>query len=115
MQQLNLLWPQDGGEEAHDRGISIWSIETGNETGSNRVDTTHEDNWNRSRCRLSCECTGQGNGGDYRNLTANQIARQRRQTIVLTHRPAVLDRDALTLDVIRFAQALMEGGQPRSV
>ena len=36
----------------------------------------------------------------------NQFRRQRRQSLVLAMRPAVLDRDVLPLDIADFAQAL---------
>ena len=42
------------------------------------------------------------------HLTTNQIGRQRRQPLVLTFRPAVLDRHVLALDIAGVLQALAE-------
>jgi hypothetical protein len=38
--------------------------------------------------------------GDHGHATANQFGRQRRQLIVLTFRPTILDRHVLTRDVL---------------
>ena len=51
-----------------------------------------------------------GVGEDYVDLAADQIARQRRQTVVLAFRPAVFDRDVLTLDESGFTQAIAKRG-----
>ena len=48
--------------------------------------------------------------GNHGHLTTNQIGRQRRQSIVLALRPAILDRHVLTLDIAGFLQALAERG-----
>ena len=47
---------------------------------------------------------------DHRHLAADQIGRQRRQSIVLTFRPAIFDRDVLALDIAGLLQALAERG-----
>ena len=47
---------------------------------------------------------------DHGHLTADQIGRQRRQSIVLALGPAVFDRDVLALDIAGFVQALPERG-----
>ena len=46
---------------------------------------------------------------DYGHLAANQIGRQRRQSVVLTRRGAVFDRHALARDVAHFIEALPAG------
>ena len=45
---------------------------------------------------------------DHGHLTADQIGRQCRQSIILTLRPAIFDRHILALDIAGFAQALAE-------
>jgi hypothetical protein len=45
-----------------------------------------------------------------RRLSANEISRQRRQTIVLIPRIAIFERDVLALDVAGFAQPLLNRG-----
>ena len=47
--------------------------------------------------------------------TMNQFRRQRRQSLVLAMRPAVLDRDVLPLDIAGFAQALAKRLQKPAV
>ena len=52
-----------------------------------------------------------------RDLTANQIRRQRRQSIVLTLGPTKFDRDVLALDVAGLVQTVAKRGnvgRPRS-
>ena len=46
---------------------------------------------------------------DHLHLTTNQIGRQRRQTFVLSFRPAILDGNVSILDIADFTQALVEG------
>ena len=69
-----------------------------------RVDRYLEDDRNRRGRRLCRQrrrsAAGRGNHG---HLTANQIGRQRRQSIVLAVRPAIFDRDVLALDIAGFA------------
>jgi hypothetical protein len=43
----------------------------------------------------------------------NQIGRERRQSVILAFRPAVLDCHVLTLDVAGFLQTLAERGDER--
>src|SRR5262245_56418786 len=64
------------------------------------------------------DCTGRPHGderrivasgrGDHGHLTSNEIGRERRQPIQLSLRPAIFDRDVLTLDVTDFVQATAE-------
>jgi len=49
--------------------------------------------------------------GDHGHATANQFGRQRRQLIVLTFRPTILDRHVLTFDVASVSEAFAEGGR----
>src|SRR5215470_14928447 len=48
---------------------------------------------------------------DHRHLTAHQIGCEVGQSFLLVLRPAILDRDILTLDVPGFINALPECGQ----
>jgi hypothetical protein len=47
---------------------------------------------------------------DYGHATTDQIGHERRQTIVLTAEPVVLDDDVLTLHVAHFAEASTKRG-----
>ena len=65
-------------------------------TGSS---VTLKDDGDRRGCRLGRERAGGTAGrGDHGHLTANQIGRQRRQSIQLIVGPAVFDRYVLALD-----------------
>jgi hypothetical protein len=44
-------------------------------------------------------------GRDHGDLTADQISRQRRQPVIVTLGPAILDRHVLPLDVAGFLEA----------
>jgi hypothetical protein len=48
--------------------------------------------------------------GDHGYLTLNEIGRERRQAIQSSLRPAIFDRDVLTLDVTCLVQATAERG-----
>ena len=76
-----------------------------------RVAADGEDNRNGCGRRLGGKCRGSAPGcDDHVHLPANQIGRQRRQSIILTLGPAVLDRHVAALDIAGFAQALAECG-----
>src|SRR5262249_44133260 len=71
------------------------------------IEAGDEDDGN---CRRRCPC-GQRRGAirrDHVDLTADQVGCQRRQTIVLTLRPAILDCDVLSFKVAGAFQALAE-------
>jgi hypothetical protein len=52
-----------------------------------------------------------GGRGDYGHLPANQVGRQLRQSIGLILRPAIYDRDILTLNVAGVFQATVKSLQ----
>src|SRR6516225_2393907 len=76
-----------------------------------RIARCREDDGYRGGCRFGSErcrmATGCGNHG---HLSANQIGRQCRQSIVLVLRPAILDRDVVAFDIANFVQPLTEPG-----
>ena len=57
---------------------------------------------------FAASAAGGAGRGNHGHLTANQIGRQRRQSIVLVLRPAIFDRHVPALDIAGFAQALAE-------
>src|SRR5215831_16292016 len=64
----------------------------------------------RSENREAGHQPGRCRGGDQHGDTlANEVARQRRQPIVLTLREAVFDRDVLSFDVAQLSQAFADG------
>ena len=76
-----------------------------------RIAADREDDRDRRGRGLGRERRGIATGA---TITAtwrsNQIGRQRRQSIVVTFRPAVFDRHVLALDEAGFVQALAERG-----
>ena len=109
VQKLEPLCCQFGREDRYAGEIAPWPVETGNVAKLNRISSEQENNGNRAGCSLGghrrlAVC---GNHGD---LTANQIGRQCRQTIVVTLGPAVFDRHVPTLDIAGFCQALPKRG-----
>ena len=78
-------------------------------TGSSR---DHEDDGDRRGRRLGRERRrGTSGRGDHGDLPANQIGRQRRQSIQLILGPAVFDRHVLALDIAGVLQALAKSAQ----
>src|SRR5262245_30237404 len=95
----------------HPGDIALGSIEAGDETDFDRVAAGHKhDRSRRGRCLRGLSCGIAAGRDDDVHPTANQIGRQRRQSMVLTLRPAVLDRYIPTLDKGCFVKASMERG-----
>ena len=65
---------------------------------------------NRRGRRLCCHRRRICAGDDHCHLLANQVGRQRRQSVVLAVRPAIFDRQVSTLDKPGFNQAPTESG-----
>jgi hypothetical protein len=80
-------------------------------TIGDRVDSAREDNRNRRGRRLRGQCRSTRRREDHGRLTANEIGRQCRQSIVLAVRPAVFDGYVPALDKAGFAQALVKREQ----
>src|SRR5262249_11243635 len=77
-----------------------------------RVFTDEEDYGDRRGCRLGRErSVGTTRHRDDGDASANQLVRQRRQSIHLIVGPAILDRDVLTFYKASFLQALAEPPQ----
>src|SRR5215472_6377868 len=89
--------------------VAAWPVEAGDEAELDRVVAGTEDDRNGRGCcfgserRLRAPC-----GGDDGDVTVNQIGRERRQSVVLTFRPAILDRYVLTFGEPALPEALME-------
>ena len=75
-----------------------------------RVATHLKDNRDRRSRRFRRERDRSAAGrGQYGYLPADEIGRERRQSIVLAFRPSILDRDIATLDISAFGQTFLEG------
>jgi hypothetical protein len=75
---------------------------------STGVTTGHEDDRNCRGRRFCRECRDIGERDDNGHLTANQIAYQYRQTMVLIFCPAIIDRHVTAFGIASFAEALVE-------
>ena len=83
--------------------------EAGDKTEPDRVFSDDENDGDRRGRSLGREGrSGTAGRSDHGDLTANQVGRQRRQSIQLIVGPAILDRDVLALDEAGLLQALAE-------
>src|SRR5262249_15708292 len=94
------------------RGISAWPSKTGDKTEFDRILGDVELNWNRCCRSLSRDCGMNGACDDHRHLTAHQLRRHLRQSIILTLGPQVCDRHIPPLLVAGFGQTLAEYRYP---
>src|ERR1700730_9817728 len=89
----------------HTSDIAFRPAQAGDDAKSDRVVAHHEDDWDRRCRRLGRECRNSAAARDndgYR--TASQVCRQCRESIILTPRPSILNRDVAPLDVADFAE-----------
>src|SRR5207248_11070962 len=92
--------------------IAARSTEAGDEAGLERICAPHKDNRNARGRSLRRLGGGVAPGRDnHAYLAANEIGRQRRQAIILTLRPAMLDRHVAAIAIASFVETLMEGGK----
>src|SRR5262249_20209732 len=109
-QKLRGLRYQFRVQKAHAGNVATRPIEAGNETQSNGVADRRKNDGNRrsrflgrkGRRRAACR-------KEHRHSQVNEFSRQRRQSIIVTFRPAKRDRQILTFDKPRFAEASTEG------
>src|SRR5262245_34236390 len=81
-------------------------FKAGYQTKLDRVSADRENDRNGRRCRFGRERRrGALDRNDYGHLAANQIGRQRRQSVQLTFRPAVLHCDVAALEIAGFVEA----------
>src|SRR6266446_8428894 len=87
------------------------SIEAADEANRNGVCTGDEYDGYRCGCRLGCESRHlSADGNNDSHLPTHERGRKRRQPVVLTVRPAVVDHDVLALDKTSFVQSLAKDG-----
>src|SRR6266536_627927 len=100
---------QFAGKNGYPRGISTRSVETRNEAKPNGIITDQKDDRN---------CTGRRPSRGHRRAirenrsypSACQVGRKCRQAVVLIIRPAIIDRNVVTLSIADLFQALLESG-----
>jgi hypothetical protein len=106
MQEPEPLGPKLGVHGGDAGEIAARVIETGDETGLERVPAGGEDDRNRRGRGFGGEDCRRAVDDDHDGYpAADQIGDQFRQPIVVVVREAVFDRDSPTLDVPGFAQA----------
>jgi hypothetical protein len=111
MQELQPLGHQLIEEKIDTRRVAARPGQARNETKLDRVFGDTEDDRNRRGRSFGREGSRRAAGrGDHRHSTANQISHQRRQAIVLSIQPMVVDRHASPLGVTDFAEAFAEPG-----
>ena len=93
----------------HARDIAARLVKARDETELDRIAARFEDDWN-GRDRRLCRERRRAVAGNDRHLMANQIGCQRRQSVIVTFRPAINDRYVSTLDIADLTQTPAEGG-----
>jgi hypothetical protein len=87
-------------------------VQTVDEAKPHRITTKPNHNWNRLGHRSCCQRRSCAAGRDnHIHLTANQIGRQCRQSVILAVRPAKFDCHIAAPDETSFAQTLVERAQ----
>src|SRR5262245_3192481 len=112
MQQREPFGDHLGAEKIYPGRIASGAGDARNETKLDRILTDAEDDRDRRGSGLSRACAGRAaRHRDHRHPTTDQIGRQFLHPIVLTLRPAILDRDVLTFHKARFVEPLPERRQ----
>ena len=116
VQQLQPLRLQLHAQRGHAGEIAARPVQAGDQPERDRIGAGEEHDRNGPGRGLGGEHAEHLAGdGDHRDLSADQVGRQRRQPVVLLLRPAIFDRDVAALDIAGFAQALAERVQPARV
>ena len=107
--------PQPLGHHLLDEEIDAGCVaarpsEAGDKTKLDRVIADAEDDRDRRCCSFGCERGHVTDRGDDGHLSADQVAHQCRQAIILALQPVVLDRHVLAFNVAGFVEAFAECG-----
>ena len=114
MKQLKPLRLKRNAQPTYTCDIAAGSVHRGGEAVLHRVTASLKDHRYHRGSRFDRETrSGSADSGDHGNLAANQITREIRQSIILSLRPAVLDRRVLALDKTAFLETLAERIQLR--
>ena len=109
VQQRQPLCHKHIGEKRDTGDIGGRVIDAPHKAEFDRVAAGREDDRNASGRRLGRLRHGAAAGRvDHSHLSANEIARQRKQQIMLFAAPAIIDCDVLALGIAGFAQALVK-------
>ena len=111
MQQLQPLRRHLHIRLRHARDVATRSIQITDEAELDRVGAGFKDDRNGGGRGLGCNRRGGACCSNHRDLTGNQICHHRRQTVILTLRPAIFDRHIVALNIACFAQTFEKGRQ----
>jgi hypothetical protein len=101
-QQPQLLTLQGTGVEEHAGDITARPVETAHYTAPERVIAGRKNDRYCRGCRFCCERGIYAAGYNYGAPLANQIGRQRRQSLLPIFRPAIFDSYVLTVNKARL-------------
>src|SRR5271169_842698 len=111
MQQVEPLSSQLSAHERYACDVAARPFEARDEAGLDRVDADVEDDRDCRSGRFGGEHRRGAGCENHGHLTADQIGRQIRQSIVMALSPTVFDRDVLALDVANLVQGPPESDQ----
>jgi hypothetical protein len=93
----------------HDAGhVAAWPVEALDQASADRI-ASYREHDRDARCSVLGRERRAAHRGEHDHAAAHQIGGHRRQQLVLTARPAELDRNVLALDKAAFGQAAAEG------
>ena len=109
-QELRALRDQFRVQKTHAGNVATRPIEAGNETQANGVIDRRKDDGNRRSRFFGRKGRRRSTSRkEYRHSQVNEFSHKRRQSIIAAFRPAKRDRQILTFDKSRLAEALTKG------
>jgi hypothetical protein len=106
VQQANPLGLHRGGQDACSGGVSARSVVARHEPGFDGIAANDEHDGNCCSRGLRRQRCGLASGrNEARQRQPGEFRRHWGHLVVLTHRPAVFDRNVLPLDIAGFSQA----------
>ena len=99
VQQLQLLRRHLHVQRAHSGNIAARSVQAADQPELDRIVGELEDDRNGRGRRFGSECRREAMKRNHAHLTTNQFGGQRRQSVVVAFRQAVLDRQVLALAI----------------
>jgi hypothetical protein len=111
MQEFEPLGHQFCNEKIYTGGVATRPSKAGDKTKLDRVFIDAEHDRDRHGHGFRRERTACVSGrSDHRHATANQLRHQRRQAIILSFQPVVIDRHVLAIGVAGFTKPFAERG-----
>src|SRR5262245_54672375 len=109
MQKLQPLCSKRHAESGNAGNVATWPVKVCDDDGLHGVAVGAENDRDRRRCALGCECRRNAEGrGDEGDSAANEVGCQFRQVTGVVMRPPEFDGQVLALDVAALAQSPAE-------